>query len=203
MDLYFSPLACSLATRISLYEAGAEARFLPVDLKTKTLGDGADFLAVNPKGQVPVIRTDDGEVLTENAAILSYVAERHPTVGAEGFETVRLREWLSFLGAELHRGVFGVLLSHVAGDGAKAFARTESVARLTHLNQRLKDRDFLVGDRFTVADAYLTTILNWNQAVRLDLEPYPHLVAYYRRMLSRPAVLKAVAEERELYAAAA
>lgn len=203
MDLYFSPLACSLATRISLYEANADARFLPVNLKTKTLEGGADFLAVNPKGQVPVIRTDDGEVLTENAAILAYVAERHPTVGLAGFEGHRLREWLSFIGAELHRGVFGTLLSHVAGEGAKAFAKTESVARLSHLNDHLKDREFLVGDRFTVADAYLTTVLNWNQAVRLDLEPYPHLVAYHRRMLSRAAVLKAVSEERELYAAAA
>lgn len=202
MDLYFSPLACSLATRISLYEAGVDARFLKVDLKAKTTADGGDFLAINPKGQVPVIRTDDGEVLTENAAILAYVAAKHPQLGAKGFEAYRLNEWLSFISSELHRGVFGTLLSPVAGDGAKAFARTEGLSRLAHLDAHLKDREFLVGDGFTVADAYLTTILNWNQVTRIDFAPYPNLVAYHRRMLSRPAMLKAVGEEQALYAAA-
>lgn len=202
MDLYFSPLACSLATRISLYEAGVDARFLPVDLKTKTTADGDDFLAINPKGQVPVIRTEGGDLLTENAAILAYVALRHPQVAAKGVEGYRLAEWLSFISSELHRGVFGTLLSQVAGDGAKAFARTEGLSRLALVNDHLKDREFLVGDGFSVADAYLTTILNWNQVVRFDFAPYPHLVAYHRRMLSRPAVSKAVGEEQRLYAAA-
>ncbi len=203
MDLYFSPLACSLATRISLYEAGADARFLSVNLKTKTLADGGDFLAVNPKGQVPVVRFEDGAVLTENAAILTYVSSAYPKVGATGVNALRLAEWLSFISAELHRGVFGTLLSAKANDGAKAFAREEAIARLAHLDAHLQDRDFLVGETFTVADAYLTTILNWNQIAQIDLAPWPHLVAYHRRMLSRPAVLRAVGEERELYARAA
>lgn len=202
MDLYFSPLACSLATRISLYEAGVDARFLPVDLKAKTIADGGDFLAINPKGQVPVIRTDDGEVLTENAAILAYVATMHPQLAAKGAPAYRLNEWLSFISSELHRGLFGTLLSHDAGEEAKAFARTEGLSRLSHLNAHLQDREFLVGDDFTVADAYLATVLNWNQATRVDFAPYPNLVAYHRRMLSRPAVSRAVGEERQLYAAA-
>lgn len=202
MDLYFSPLACSLATRISLYEAGAEARFLPVDLKAKKTADGGDFLAINPKGQVPVIRTDDGQLLTENAAILGYVAEQHPSVGAAGFDAFRLREWLSFISAELHRGVFGTLVSPYPSDGAKAQARADAPGRLAHLDAHLKGREFLL-DHFTVADAYLTTALNWNVVAQIDMSPYPNLTAYYQRMLSRPAVLRAVGEERALYAAAA
>lgn len=203
MDLYFSPLACSLATRISLYEAGADARFLPVNLKTKTTADGGDFTAINPKGQVPVIRFEDGGVLTENAAILTYVATAYPKVGATGVDALRIAEWLSFISAELHRGIFGTLLSSDANDGAKAYARDEAPERLAHLDAHLAGREFLVGESFTVADAYLTTILNWNQVAQIDFAPWPNLVAYHRRMLSRPAVLKAVGEERTLYAQAA
>lgn len=202
MDRYFSPLACSLATRISLYEAGADARFLPVDLKAKKTADGADFLAINPKGQVPVIRTDAGEVLTENAAILQYVADKHPAVGATGFEAYRLREWLSFISSELHRGIFGTLVSPNPSTGAKEQARADAPGRLAHLDAHLKGREFLL-DHFTVADAYLTTVMNWNQVARLDLLAYPNLTAWHQRMLARPAVMKAVGEEHALYAAAA
>lgn len=202
MDLYFSPLACSLATRISLYEAGGDARFQRVDLKTKKTADGSDFLAINPKGQVPVIRTDDGDVLTENAAILTYVAEQHPGVGATGFEAYRLREWLSFISSELHRGIFGTLVSPNPSAGAKEQARADAPERLAHLDSHLEGREFLL-DHFTVADAYLTTVMNWNQVIRLDLTPYPNLTAWYQRMLARPAVMKAVLEEQALYAAAA
>ena len=202
MDLYFSPLACSLATRISLYEAGGDARYLRVDTRAKTTADGGDFLAINPKGQVPVIRTDDGELLTENAAILTYVAERHPSVGATGFATFRLREWLSFISSELHRGIFGALVSPAPSAGAKDQARADAPARLSHLDAHLKGREFLL-DHFTVADAYLTTVMNWNQVARIDLTPYPNLTAWYQRMLARPAVQKAIGEEQALYAAAA
>ncbi|MFZ5670956.1 MAG: glutathione binding-like protein [Pseudomonadota bacterium] len=201
MDLYFSPLACSLATRISLYEAGGEARYLPVDLKARRTADGDDFLAINPKGQVPVIRTDEGELLTENAAILTFVAERHPVVGAEGFAAFRLREWLSFISAELHRGVFGTLVSPLPSEGAKAQARADAAGRLAHLDAHLAGRDFLL-DRFTVADAYLTTVLNWNIVCQIDMTPYPNVAAYHQRMLARPAVRRAVSEEQALYAAA-
>lgn len=203
MDLYFSPLACSLATRISLYEAGADARFLPVNLKTRTTADGGDYLAINPKAQVPALRFEDGSILTENAAILTYLSTAYPKVGARGVDSIRVAEWLSFVSSELHRGVFGPQMSSAANDGAKAFSREEAPARFKHLDDHLAGREFLVGDNFTVADAYLTTILNWNQVARFDLEPYPNLVAYHRRMLSRPAVLKAVREEQVLYAAAA
>ena len=109
MDLYFSPLACSMATRIALYEAGADANYLEVDPKTKVVqNDGSDFRAVNPLGLVPTLRTDDGLVLTENAAILQYVADRFPQAGisASGMERSRLHQWLCFIGTELHKGLF-------------------------------------------------------------------------------------------------
>ena len=114
MDLYFSPLACSLATRIALYEAGAEAGFIEVDPKTKHIvDDGADYLKVYPLGMVPAIRLDDGALLTENAAILQYVAERFPgahLAPASGIERARLQQWLCFIGTELHKGIFMPLL---------------------------------------------------------------------------------------------
>src|SRR5258708_1425414 len=118
MDLYFSPLACSLATRIALYEAGAEANFLEVDPKTKVVqNDGSDFFKVNPLGLVPTLRTDDGLVLTENAAILQYVADRFPQAGiatGPGMERSRLHQWLCFIGTELHKGLFVPVLDKKA-----------------------------------------------------------------------------------------
>lgn len=198
MDLYFAPLACSLATRMWLYETGGDARFNQVDTKAKTVG-GENFLAINPKGQVPTIRTHDGEILTENAAILQYVAERFPGATVNGH---KLREWLSFIGAELHRGVFGALLSPEAPADAKAYSRHLAKARLGYLNDHLAGREFLLDD-FSVADAYLTTVLNWTRVAGPDLADYPNLAAYHGRMLSRPAVLKAVMEEQALYAKAA
>src|SRR5258706_6312096 len=118
MDLYFSPLACSLATRIALYEAGAEANYLEVDPKTKVVqNDGADFFEVNPLGLVPTLRTDDGLVLTENAAVLQYVADRFPQAGiatGPGMERSRLHQWLCFIGTELHKGLFVPMLDKKA-----------------------------------------------------------------------------------------
>ena len=126
MDLYFSPLACSLATRIALYEAGAEANYLEVDPKTKVVqNDGSDFRAVNPLGLVPTLRTDDGVVLTENAAILQYVADRFPKAGisaASGMERSRLHQWLCFIGTELHKGLFVPLLDKTAPPEVKTYA---------------------------------------------------------------------------------
>lgn len=198
MELYFSPLACSLATRMWLYETGADARFTRVDTRAKTVG-GEDFLLINPKGQVPTIRTEDGEILTENAAVLQYVAERFPGAAVNSH---KLREWLSFIGAELHRGVFAPLLSPEAPADAKAYAKHLGKARFGYLNDHLAGREFLL-DNFSVADTYLATVLNWTRVAGPDLADYPNLAAYHGRVLSRPAVLKAVMEEQALYAQAA
>src|SRR3954464_14834480 len=138
MDLYFSPLACSLATSIALYEAGADANYLEVDPKTKRVqSDGSDFFAVNPLGLVPTLRTDDGMVLTENAAILQYVAERFPDskIGAApGIKRARLQQWLCFIGTELHKGLFVPLLSKTAPAEMKTWTLEKGVSRLDYLD---------------------------------------------------------------------
>jgi glutathione S-transferase len=202
MDLYFSPLACSMATRIALYEAAVDARFLQVDTKAKRTQDGSDYLVINPLGLVPAIRTDEGALLTENAAILQYVADdlRNADLApAAGMERSRLQQWLSFIGTELHKALFVPLLDRNAPEAAKAYAREKGESRLAYLDQYLAGRDYLL-DRFSIADAYLFTVLNWSSASQIDLGRWPAVKTYYSRMRQRPSVAKALAEERELYA---
>jgi glutathione S-transferase len=207
MDLYFSPMACSMATRIAAYEAGAEIRFLKVDTKArpKVVEDGTEFLTLNGMGQVPVLRTDDGELIVENAVILQYVADRFPASGlipADGAERRKVQSWLSFIGTELHTGVFIALLAKTAPDGAKAFARELLTERLAYLDAHLKGREFLAG-RFSVADAYLFVMLTWARYLSIDFTPYPNLAAYRDRLQTRPSVARAFDEELTLFKAAA
>ena len=205
MDLYFSPMTCSLATRIALYEAGADARFFEVDAPSKTLlQDGSDFYAVNPLGLVPVLRTDDGVILTENAAVLQHVAERYPDsqiAAGTGMARSRLQQWLCFIGTELHKALFQPLLVKEAPAGAKAYALEAGRAKLDYLDKHLEGRDFLL-DGFSVADAYLATVLNWTMVIpQLDLGQWPAIKAYHARMRERPSVQRAVGEEFELFKA--
>ena len=205
MELYFSPLACSMATRIALYEAGSTATYLEVDPKTKTvLKDGSDFRTINPLGLVPTLRTDDGVVLTENAAILQYVAELLPKAGlgaAAGLERSRLQQWLCFIGTELHKSLFVPLLDRKAGPEVKAYVLEKNLSRLGYLETYLKDREYLL-DYFSVADAYLVTVINWTMATPpVELARWPTVKAYYERLRARPSVAKAIAEEFELYKA--
>ena len=205
MELYFSPLACSMATRIALYEAGSSATYLEVDPKTKTvLKDGSDFRKVNPLGLVPTLRTDDGVVLTENAAILQYVAEQLPQAGlgaSSGLERSRLQQWLCFIGTELHKALFLPLLDRKAAVEVKAYVLEKNLSRLDYLENYLKGRDYLL-DHFSVADAYLITVINWTMATPpIELAKWPAVKAYYERLRARPAVAKAIAEEFELYKA--
>jgi glutathione S-transferase len=203
MDVYFSPLACSLASRIAVYETGAEASFHRVDTRAGRTAAGEDYRAINPKGLVPALRTDDGAVLTENAAILQYIADRRPEAGLapNGFGRYQLQQWLSYVGAELHKVVFQPLLSPSYPAEAKARAREAAPERLAYLNAHLTGRDWLLDD-FSVADAYLAAVLNWNRAVQLDFSPYPAIQAYQARLAARPAVGKALGEELALYQAA-
>ena len=205
MDLYFSPLACSMATRIALYEAGAQADFIEVDPKTKkVLKDNSDFYAVNALGLVPVVRTDDGVILTENAAILQHVAERLAGSGlaaGDGIARSKLQQWLCFIGTELHKGLFTPLLGKNVPAEVKSYTLEKYLSRLDYLDKHLKDREFLL-DHFSVADAYLTTVLNWSIATpMIDFAKYPAVKDYLERMKKRPAVAKALAEEFELYKA--
>ncbi|MCA6113109.1 glutathione binding-like protein [Bradyrhizobium cenepequi] len=205
MELYFSPLACSMATRIALYEAGASADYLEVDPKTKVvLNDGSDFTEVNPLGLVPTLRTDDGAVLTENAAILQYVADHFPqaNVGSgPGMERSRLHQWLCFIGTELHKGLFVTLLDRKAPQDAKTYVLEKNLSRLDYLENYLRGREYLL-DHFSVADAYLVTVINWTMATPpIELAKWPALKAYHERLRARPSVAKAIAEEFELYKA--
>lgn len=205
MDLYFSPLACSMATRIALYEAGQTANFNEVDPRTKkVLKDNSDFYAVNALGLVPVVRTDDGVILTENAAILQHVAEKFVDsgIGAKpGIERSKLQQWLCFIGTELHKGLFTPLLAKNVPAEMKAYTLEKYLSRLDYLDRHLQGRQFLL-DHFSVADAYLTTVLNWSIATpMIDFAKYPAVKNYLERMKQRPAVAKALAEEFELYKA--
>ena len=203
MQLYFSPLSCSAATRICFYEAGTEATFTEVDSKTKRTQDGSDYLEVNPLGLVPALRTDDGDVLTENAAILQYLAGALPHAGLapeDGRGRTRLQQWLSFIGTELHKATFTTLLDTSANEGARAYALERGSNRLAYLDKHLTGREFLL-ERFSVADAYLVTVLNWSAATPIDLGKWPAIAAYFARMQERPSVAKALREERRLYGA--
>ncbi len=205
MDLYFSPLACSMATRIALYEAGGAANYLEVDSKTKIVQtDGSDFLTVNPLGLVPTLRADDGQVLTENAAILQYVADRFPqsSIGAAaGMERTRLHQWLCFIGTELHKGLFVPLLDRKAPAEAKSYVLGKNLSRLDYLDKYLSGREFLL-DHFSVADAYLFTVINWTMATPpIELAKWPNVKSYYERLRARPSIARAIAEELELYKA--
>ncbi|HUC64927.1 MAG TPA: glutathione binding-like protein [Stellaceae bacterium] len=203
MDLYFSPLACSMGSRIALYEADGAARFIEVDAKAKRTEDGTDFFQINPLGLVPVLRTDDGELLTENAAILQYIADRFPAAGlapAGGMARSRLHQWLCFTGTELHKALFAPLFDAKMPPEAKARTLEKSDNRLAYLDAYLAGREFLL-DRFSVADAYLFTVLNWNIATPVDLKKWPAVQDYYLRLKRRPSIARALTEEHALYAA--
>ena len=201
MQLYFAPLACSIATRVALYEAGARATFTQVDSKSKRTVDGDDYLQVHPLGLVPLLRTDDGELLGENAAVLQYVAERFPEANLAPTDPrgrARLHEWLCYIGTELHKGVFAVLLDTKAPDGARTYALGKSASRLDHVERHLTGRDFLL-DHFTVADAYLAIVLTWTRVTPIDLSTRPAITAYLERIRARPSFARALAEESALY----
>jgi glutathione S-transferase len=203
MDLYFSPLACSMASRIVIYETGADARFIEVDPKTKRTREGEDFFAINPLGLVPTLRTHHGEVLTENAAILQLIADAYPNVELappSGIARSRLHQWLCFIGTELHKALFAPLFDPKMPQEGKARTLQKAESRLAYLNTYLEGREFLL-DRFSVADAYLFTVLNWNIATPIDLKKWPEVEAYYARLKQRPSIARALSEEHALYAA--
>lgn len=193
MKLFTSPLACSMASRIALEELGRPCEYLQIDHTTRLAPDGA---AIHPLGMVPVLHTDDGRVLTENAAILQYVASGSPLAPADPW----LHQWLSFIGTELHKAVFIPLLDRKANDGAKAYALANAPARLAIANARLAGRDYLLDD-YSVADIYLFTVLNWARATPVGLADHPALAAFHARIGARPNVARVLAAEVGAFAA--
>ncbi len=201
MELYYAPLACSLATRIALAEVGLEATLIEVDRRTKRAANGQDLTALNPLGLVPTLRTDDGRVLTENVAVLLHVADTAGQLAPEGGPArIELYRWLGFISTELHKGVFNPLFDANAPDEAKAYAVQKSASRLAYLDGHLEGRAHLLDDR-SVADLYLVTVLNWAQATPIDLAAYPNVEAYLRREAARPHVAAAIQAELPLYLA--
>jgi glutathione S-transferase len=205
VQIYFSPLACSMAARITLEEMGGAAEFFEVDPKSKRIvGDDADYLEIYPLGLVPALRTDDGRFLTENAAILQYIADLRPEAGLapqDPFERSLLHQWLCFIGTELHKALFVPLLDKKAPEAMKAYLLAKYEPRLAYLDAHLEGREYLL-DRFSVADSYLTTVLNWTQVIpRIDLSKYPATARYLASMRRRPSIAKSMAAEAVLWRA--
>jgi len=196
MKLYYAPGACSLAAHIALQESGLRYELERVDLREHKVR-GADFHAINPKGYVPVLELDDGERLTEAAVILQYIADRNPGTLAPPPGTLaryRLMEWLNFIATEIHKGL-GPLWRPTTPDAYKATVLAGVGARFDHVVAALGKKPYLTGDAFTIADAYLFTILNWSHGLKVDLAPYPALVAYQDRVRALPSVQRAMTEE--------
>jgi len=199
MKLYFKPGVCSLSPHIVLQEIGQAVELVEVDLATKKTKDGADYWAINPKGSVPALQLDDGQVLTEGVAIVQYLADRKPEAGlappSGTVERYRLQEWLNYVSTEVHKG-FSPLFNPKAPEEWKAVVRDTLLAqRFDFLSKRLAASKFLMGDTFTVADAYLFTVLSWTKRLSLDLAKWPALIAYQERVAARPAVQAAMKAE--------
>lgn len=198
MKLYFSPGACSLAPHIALEEIRADFQPVRVDLATRRTETGDDYRSVNPSGKVPALILDGGEILTENPAILTYVADQKPEAGLAPPEgslgRYRLISRLSFLGSEVHKA-FVPLFSPGASDDAKASATEAVKTHLAALEEELTGREHYCGDQFSVVDAYLFVILGWPAYVGIDLKAYPALGAYQARIAQRPAVAAALKAE--------
>jgi glutathione S-transferase len=197
MKLYYSPGACSLSPHIVLREAGLPVDLIRVDLSTKKMADGGDFLAINPDGYVPVLQLDDGSLLTEGPAIVQYIADLAPErqlAPANGsLARYRLQSRLNFISTELHK-TFSPLFNPAAGADWQQAARTTLTERLDHLQGQLAG-PYLLGDQFTVADAYLFTVLGWSKYVKFDLTPWPKLGEYLGRVAGRPGVQQALKAE--------
>lgn len=191
MKLYYSPGACSLASHIALTETGLPFEIESVDLGKKLTKSGADFKRVNPKGQVPCLETQSGENLSEGSAILQYIADRAPEKDLAPrngtFERYRLQEWLNYVATEVHKG-FSPLWNPQIKEEAKAAAITNLSRKFDWLETELQTRPFLMGQQFTVADAYLFTVLSWSKVLKMEMTKWQHLMGYLERVSARPSV---------------
>jgi glutathione S-transferase len=198
MKLYFAPGACSLSPHIVLREAGHNPELIQVDLKEKKTKDGGDFWKVNPKGQVPVLQTDDGDTITEGPVIVQYVGDKTPgssVVPAAGSkERYQVQEWLNFVASELHKN-FGPIFRPTTPDAYKQIAKDNISGRFKWINDHLANRQYLLGDNFTAPDAYLYVMTRWAPRVGIDLAQWPNLKAFSERMAARPKVQEAIKAE--------
>jgi glutathione S-transferase len=198
MKLYFSPGACSLSPHIVLREAGLPFDLEQVDLRAKQTKSGEDYKAINPKGAVPALKLDNGDVLTEGAVIVQYIADKKPesklAAPAGTIERYRQQEWLNFIAAELHKS-FSPLFNPKASADTKELFIANIGAKLDYVAKQLEGKSFLLGDSFTAADAYLFTILRWTKPMQIELSKWPTVAAYFERVSARPAVKAALEAE--------
>jgi len=191
MKLYTSPGSCSSASHITLIESGLEFELVKLNLReSRSLPDGRELADINPKNYVPVLELDDGQTLTESVAILQYIADQSPDSGlapAYGtLERVRLQEWLAYVNSEVHKTCS--ILFMPFPDEAKAIAKQKLALRYEYIEHHLENNKYLLGDQFTVADAYLFIVLSWAPMLEVDLSPYPNMVAYQARISERDSV---------------
>jgi glutathione S-transferase len=198
MKLFYSSGACSLSPHIVLLEAGIPFTMEKIDLRTKKTAQGTDYLSINAKGAVPALQLDDGQLLTEGPAIVQYLADQKPDSGlaprAGTFERYRLMELLNFVTSELHKS-YSPLFNPAASDDWKAAAHANLEKKFQWLSGYLGNQAYLMGDTFTVADAYMFTVLSWSSRVGVDLSKHPVLTAYLARVAQRPKVQEALKAE--------
>jgi glutathione S-transferase len=204
MKLYYTPGACSLSPHIALLEAGLPYDLVKVDLRAKKLENGDDFLKVNPKGQVPVLVLDSGELVTEGPVIIQMIADKagkNLAPARDSEERYKLLEWLNFITTELHKNL-GPLFSPVLADEAKPFFKDRAMGKFKYVETALAGQDYLMGKQFTVADGYLFTMLMWaTDRLKFDLSEMPNLLAYKARVAARPKVQEALTKEGLMKAA--
>lgn len=198
MKLYYAPGACSQAPHIVAREAGLPIELAKVEFPSKRTADGESLTDVNPKGAVPTLKLDDGNVLTENAVILQYLADQARgsdlALPAGGIQRYRLLEWLNYIATELHKG-FGPLWNPVTPDSFKDATRDALGKKFDYLQERIGDGPYLLGERFSIADAYVFAVLNWTYIHGIDINRWPGLAAYLQRIGDRPAVKETLRAE--------
>ena len=198
MKLYFAPGVCSLSPHIVLEEAGLKHTLVKTDIRAKTVEGGSDYKKTNPLGYVPALELDDGTILTEGPAIVQYIADKVPEkklAPANGtLERYKMQGWLNFVSSEMHKG-FSPLFNPAMPEEGKKIARERLIARIEHVNKHLAGRDYLMGQSFSLPDAYLFTVLRWTVPTKIDLAPFPHIQAFMKRMEARPAVKAAMKSE--------
>ena len=204
MKLYYSPGACSLSPHIALLEAGLPYDLVKVDLRAKKLENGDDFLAINPKGQVPALGLDNGELVTEGPVIVQMIADKasakNLAPARDSAERYKLLEWLNFITGELHKN-FSPLFNPAIPDDVKNFFRERIMGKFKYIDAQLAGRDYLMGKQFSVADGYLYTMLRWADGHKFDLSGFKNLMAFKERVQARPKVQEALTKEGLMKAA--
>ena len=204
MKLYYSPGACSLSPHIALLEAGLPHDLVKVDLRAKKLENGDDYLKVNPKGQVPALQLDSGELVTEGPVIVQMIADKAGkglAPARDHDDRYKLQAWLTYINSELHKNM-GPQFSPMLADDAKAFFKDRVMGKFRYIDSQLPGRDYLMGKQLTVADGYLFTMLSWAERMKFVLSAMPNLLAYKARVAARPMVQEALTREGLLKAAA-